>query len=84
VSTYAFFKAPIGLTEVKNATSAPDGPANQAAEVGVTPATPTYALAGEPPPYVSVAPGGVAPGASAAGGSTATPAKSSEKSGGNP
>ena len=87
VSTYAFFKAPIGLTEVKNATSAPDDPTKQAAEVGVTPATPTYALAGEPPPYIGVAPGGIAPGGIAPGGSApgaAAAAKSSEKSGGNP
>ena len=50
VSTYAFFKAPIALTETKNATSVPDDVAKQEAEVGVTPATPTYAITGEPTP----------------------------------
>jgi len=50
VSTYAFFTAPIALTGIKNATSVPDDVAKQAAEVGVTTATPTYAITGEPTP----------------------------------
>lgn len=49
-STYAFFPAPITLTETKNETAVPDGVAKQAAEVGMTAATPTYAITGEPTP----------------------------------
>jgi hypothetical protein len=44
VSTYAFFTAPITLTATRNATSAPDDPDMQLAEIGVTAATPTYAI----------------------------------------
>lgn len=50
IATYAFFKAPIGLTETNNATSVPDDVARQEAEVGVTPATPTYEITGAPMP----------------------------------
>jgi hypothetical protein len=57
VSTYAFFRAPIALTETKNETSVPDDVAKQAAEVGVTAATPTYAVTGEPTPEAGNAPG---------------------------
>jgi hypothetical protein len=48
VSTYAFYAAPIALTEIKNETSAPDDVAKQAAEVGVTATTPTYSITGKP------------------------------------
>jgi hypothetical protein len=50
VSTYAYFPAPIALTETKNETRVPDDVAKQAAEVGVVATTPTYALTGEPTP----------------------------------
>jgi hypothetical protein len=56
VSTYAFFPAPIALTETKNETSVPDDAAKQAAEVGMTATTPTYAITGQPPPEVDKAP----------------------------
>jgi hypothetical protein len=57
VSTYAFFKGPIALTEIKNETSVPDDVAKQAAEIGVTAATPTYAISGEPAPEAGKAVG---------------------------
>jgi hypothetical protein len=57
VSTYAFFSAPIALTDIKNETSVPDDVAKQAAEVGVVAATPTYALTGEPTPTAGKASG---------------------------
>jgi hypothetical protein len=57
VSTYAFFSAPIALTETKNETSVPDDVAKQSAEVGVTPATPTYTITGEPTPAPGNTPG---------------------------
>jgi hypothetical protein len=57
VSTYAFFTAPIALTETKNETSVPVDVAKQTAEVGVTAATPTYAITGEPTPEAGKAPG---------------------------
>ena len=44
ISTYAFFIAPIAMTATKNATGAPDDPAMQTAEIGVTAATPTYSI----------------------------------------
>ncbi len=50
VSTYAFFTAPIALTEVKNEAPVPEGATKQAAEVGVTAATPTFTLSAEPRP----------------------------------
>jgi hypothetical protein len=50
VSTYAFFAAPIALTETKNETSVPDDVAKQAAQVGVTAATAIYTITGEPTP----------------------------------
>jgi hypothetical protein len=56
VSTYAFFPAPIASIESKNETSVPDGVAKQTAEVGVTAATPTYAITGEPTPEAEKAP----------------------------
>jgi hypothetical protein len=56
VSTYAFFKGPIALTEFKNETSVPDDVAKQAAEIGVTATTPTYAITGEPAPEADKAP----------------------------
>jgi hypothetical protein len=57
VSTYALFKGPITLTETKNETSVPDDVAKQAAEVGVTATTPTYAITGDPTPEADKAPG---------------------------
>src|SRR5208283_2775647 len=57
MSTYAFFKAPIALTESKNETSVPDDVAKQSAEVGVTTATPTYTITGEPTPEAGNTPG---------------------------
>ncbi len=48
VSTYAFFKAPIALTAATNETRVPEGVAAQAAAIGVTTATPTYAITGAP------------------------------------
>jgi hypothetical protein len=60
VSTYAFFAAPITLTATKNATGAPDDPAMQMAEVGVTAATPIYSIysiAADPVPNSGNAPG---------------------------
>jgi hypothetical protein len=62
VSTYAFFTAPISLTATENATSAPDDPAMQMAEVGVTAATPTYSIysiVADPAPNSGRAPGPV-------------------------
>ena len=56
VSTYAFFKAPIPLTEIKNVTSVPDDVTKQEAEVGVTPATPTFDVTGEPTPAAGSTP----------------------------
>ena len=50
ISIYAFFKAPIALTETKHETTVPDDTAKQAAEVGVTTATPTYTITGAPTP----------------------------------
>jgi hypothetical protein len=50
VSNYAFFPAPITLTEVKNEAGVPDDLAKQNAQVGVTAATPTYTLSAEPAP----------------------------------
>jgi len=60
VSTYAFFAAPITLTATRNAISAPDDPAMQTAEVGVTAATPIYSIysiAADPVPNSGNAPG---------------------------
>jgi hypothetical protein len=57
VSTYAFFSAPIALTETKNETRVPDDVAKQTAEVGVVAATPTYSLTGEPTPAAGKTPG---------------------------
>ena len=48
VSTYAFFKAPIVSTAATNETRVPEGVAAQAAAIGVTTATPTYAITGVP------------------------------------
>jgi hypothetical protein len=48
VSMYAFFPAPIALTETKHEASVPEGPMAQAQEVGVTSATPTYGVVAEP------------------------------------
>jgi hypothetical protein len=62
VSTYAFFTEPIALTETKNATSVPDDVAKQAAEVGVTATTPTFAIAGEPTPTAVTPPNPAQPG----------------------
>jgi hypothetical protein len=59
VSTYAFFPAPLGLTDTGSETSVPTDLAKRAAEVGVTPATRTFAIAGEPTPYIGSAPGAV-------------------------
>ena len=56
VSIYAFFPAPIALTEVGNETRVPDDVAKQSAEVGVVATTPTYALTGEPTPTAGQAP----------------------------
>ena len=56
VSTYAFYTAPIALTEIKNETSVPDDVAKQAAEVGVTTTTPTYSITGEPTPEAGKVP----------------------------
>ena len=56
VSTYAFFKTPISLTETKNAISVPDDVAKQSAEVGVTTETPTFVITGEPAPDAATAP----------------------------
>jgi hypothetical protein len=55
-STYAFFQEPIAMTETKNATSVPDDVAKQAAEVGVTATTPTFAITGEPAPTAGTPP----------------------------
>jgi hypothetical protein len=57
VSTYAFFNAPIALTETKNETSVPDDATKQAAEIGMTATTPTYSITGEPTPPAGNAPG---------------------------
>ncbi len=56
VSTYTFFKAPVALTETRNATSVPDDVTKQEAAVGVTPATPTFVITGEPTPETAGAP----------------------------
>jgi hypothetical protein len=56
VSTYAFYAAPIALTEIKNETNVPGDVAKQVAEVGVTTATPTYSITGEPTPEAGKAP----------------------------
>lgn len=56
ISTYAFFVAPVVLTETKNATNVPDDVAKQAAEVGVTAMTPTYSITGQPTPRAGDAP----------------------------
>jgi hypothetical protein len=48
VSTYAFFRAPIALTEVKNETNVPDGPDKQEADIGVTTGTPLFTIARDP------------------------------------
>jgi hypothetical protein len=50
VSTYAYFKAPVALTDAKNETAAPDGPTKQEAEIGVTATTPLFTLTQEPAP----------------------------------
>lgn len=50
VSTYAFFTAPIELTAVKNETPVPDDATKQAAEVGVTAATPAFTVSAKPKP----------------------------------
>jgi len=81
VSTYAFFSAPIALTGTSNETSAPTDLAKRAAEVGVTPATPTFTITGAPTPYIGSAPGGVLIGAAPAENPIAPPAG---KPGGNP
>lgn len=49
-STFAFFPAPIKLTEAKNETSVPDDPAKQEAQVGITAATPLFPLTRPPAP----------------------------------
>jgi len=54
-STYAFFPVPIAMTEVKNETPVPGDPVKQAAEVGVTAATPAFAFTREPTPEASPA-----------------------------
>jgi hypothetical protein len=46
---YAFFKAPIPLTETKNETAVPEGPVPQEAQVGVTATTTLFTLTGMPP-----------------------------------
>jgi len=80
VSTYAFFTAPIALTENKNETGVPDDVTTQTAEVGVTAATPTYMITGAPTPPI-----GGAPSADFRATSEASPAgPSGEKPGGNP
>ena len=66
VSTYAFFDAPIALTGTGNETSVPVDLAKRAAEVGVTPATPTFAITGAPTPYINGVPGAVLIGAAPA------------------
>lgn len=43
-STYAFFKAPVALTEMKNETEVPAGVAKQQDQVGVSAATPRFSL----------------------------------------
>lgn len=47
-STYAFFKAPTTLTEAKDETSVPEGPARQEAQVGVTATTTLFTLTSLP------------------------------------
>ena len=47
-STYAFFKAPIALTEAKNETEVPEGRARQEAQVGLTDGTMLFTLTGTP------------------------------------
>jgi hypothetical protein len=47
-STYAFFKAPVGLTDAKNETAVPEGRAQQEAQVGVTSTTPLFPITGTP------------------------------------
>ena len=81
VSTYAFFTAPIALTGTGNETSVPDDLAKRAAEVGVTPATPTFAITGEPTPYIGSAPGAALIKAAPADNPIAPPGA---KPGGNP
>jgi hypothetical protein len=56
VSTYAFFQAPIGLTETKNEITVPQDTSKQEAEVGVTTATPTYGLVFKPAPQAGTEP----------------------------
>lgn len=60
VSTYAFYPAPITPTETKHEADVPADPAQQLKEVGVTDATPTYAVTGGPasPAAALVAPKG--------------------------
>lgn len=48
LSTYAFYSAPIASTETKHEADVPDAVAKQLQEVGVTDATPTYAVTGGP------------------------------------
>jgi hypothetical protein len=57
VSTYAYFTSPIALTGTGDETPVPEDLAKRAAEVGVTPATPTFAITGAPTPYIGSAPG---------------------------
>ncbi len=90
VSTYAFFNAPIALTGASNETSAPTDLAKRAAEVGVTPATPTFAITGAPTPYIGSAPGALLLGAAPAANPVGPPGekppgeKPPGKPGGNP
>lgn len=56
VSTYAFFKAPIALTETKNETAVPNDTSKQEAEAGVTAATPTYGIIFKPAPQAGTTP----------------------------
>jgi hypothetical protein len=55
-STYAFFKAPITLTETKNEIAVPADAAKQEAEAGVTTATPIYGIVFKPTPQSGAAP----------------------------
>jgi hypothetical protein len=59
VSTYAFFAAPIALTKTKNETTVPDDVAKQLSEVGVTAATATHTITGDPPSQTGKGPGAV-------------------------
>jgi hypothetical protein len=56
VSTYAFFKAPIALTETKHETAVPNDTSKQEAEAGVTAATPTYGIIFKPAPQAGTTP----------------------------